>query len=153
MIARARRHGTRTSSTPSRLPASWSLGFGAAGRVQRRPVIFVHGNNDTPFATACNPFGYIHAMAQFPGRSVTLARTWLRTDAALPLVRRFVAIDGPNHGIINCSPSPANFYQLPASGGFTPDSSPVPGIRGRRHAAGPLSARVRVNQDLGVALG
>lgn len=163
------------------------IGFGAAGPVQRTPAIFVHGNNDTPFPTACNPFGYIHAMAQFfadhgyapselwglgyqgtqcdliaqptnrsagahstvanvpdlrkfvaavlaytgarqvdiVGHSlgVTLARTWLRTDDAFHLVRRFVAIDGPNHGIINCSPSPANFYQLPASGGFTPDSA------------------------------
>ena len=34
-----------------------------------------------------------------------------------------MAIDGPNHGIINCSPSPLNFYQLPAFGGFTPDSA------------------------------
>jgi hypothetical protein len=34
-----------------------------------------------------------------------------------------VAIDGPNHGIVDCSPSPANFYQLPASGGFVPDST------------------------------
>src|SRR5882672_9056916 len=41
------------------------IGFGAAGRVKHTPVIFLHGNNDTPFATACNPFGYIHAMAQF----------------------------------------------------------------------------------------
>ncbi|HEX7156590.1 MAG TPA: hypothetical protein VF229_05200, partial [Burkholderiaceae bacterium] len=32
-------------------------------------------------------------------------------------------IDGPNHGIVNCSPSPLNFYQLPASGGFVPDSA------------------------------
>ena len=163
------------------------IGFGAAGRVQHTPVIFLHGNNDTPFATACNPFGYIHAMAQFfadhgyaaselwglgyqgnqcdlgpnptnrsagahstvanipdlrrfvqavldytgarqvdiVGHSlgVTLARTWMRTDDAFHLVRRLVAIDGPNHGIINCSPSPLNFYQLPASGGFTPDSA------------------------------
>jgi pimeloyl-ACP methyl ester carboxylesterase len=163
------------------------IGFGAAGRVQRTPVVFLHGNNDTPFPTACNPFGYIHAMAQFfadhgyaaselwglgyqgdqcdliadqthrsagahstvanipdlrrfvqavlaytgarqvdiVGHSlgVTLARTWLRTDDAFHLVRRLVAVDGPNHGIINCSPSPANFYQLPAFGGFTPDSA------------------------------
>jgi pimeloyl-ACP methyl ester carboxylesterase len=163
------------------------IGFGAAGRVQRAPVLFLHGNNDTPFPTACNPFGYIHAMAQFfadngydaselwglgyqgeqcdliaqptnrssvahstvanipdlrrfvhavldytgarqvdiVGHSlgVTLARAWLRTDHAFHLVRRLVAIDGPNHGIINCSPSPLNFYQLPANGGFTPDSA------------------------------
>jgi hypothetical protein len=37
-------------------------------------------------------------------------------------VRRFVAIDGPNHGIVNCSPNPANYYQLPGQGGFTPAS-------------------------------
>jgi len=164
------------------------IGFGAAGRVRHTPVIFLHGNNDTPFPIPlCNPFGYIHSMAQFfadhgyaaselwglgyqgdqcdlitqptnrssgahstvanipdlrrfvhavldytgarqvdiVGHSlgVTLARTWLRTDDAFHLVRRLVAIDGPNHGIINCSPSPANFYQLPANGGFTPDSA------------------------------
>jgi pimeloyl-ACP methyl ester carboxylesterase len=163
------------------------IGFGAAGRVQRTPVVFLHGNNDTPFPTVCNPLGYIHSMAQFfldhgyaaselwglgyqgdqcdvinqptnrsagahttvanipdlrrfvqavldytgarqvdiVGHSlgVTLARAWLRTDNAFHLVRRLVAIDGPNHGIINCSPSPANLYQLPALGGFTPDSA------------------------------
>jgi hypothetical protein len=34
------------------------IGFGSdVGRVERVPVIFLHGNNDTPFATACNPFG------------------------------------------------------------------------------------------------
>jgi pimeloyl-ACP methyl ester carboxylesterase len=54
---------------------------------------------------------------------VTLARAWLRTDDAFRLVRRFVAIDGPNHGIINCSPSPLNYFQLPQFGGFTPDSA------------------------------
>ena len=32
------------------------IGFGAQGPVRRVPVIFLHGNNDTPFATACNPF-------------------------------------------------------------------------------------------------
>jgi pimeloyl-ACP methyl ester carboxylesterase len=162
------------------------IGFGAAGRVHRTPVILLHGNNDTPFPTACNPFGRMHALAQFlldrgyapsevwglgyqgdqcdliaqptnrsseahttvanlpdlrrfvravleytgarqvdvVGHSlgVTVARLWLRTDHAHHLVRRFVAIDGPNHGIINCSPSPQNYFQLPASGGFTPDS-------------------------------
>lgn len=163
------------------------IGFGAGGRVERTPVIFVHGNNDTPFPTACNPFGSVHAFAQFlanqgyspselwglgyqgdqcdliqnpTNRSsvahstlanvpdlrqfvqavlaytrakqidivahslgVTLTREWLRQDRAYHIVRRFVAIDGPNHGIINCSPSPANYYQLPASGGFTPNSA------------------------------
>jgi hypothetical protein len=34
-----------------------------------------------------------------------------------------VAIDGPNHGIINCSPSPLNYWQAPSLGGFTPSSA------------------------------
>jgi pimeloyl-ACP methyl ester carboxylesterase len=163
------------------------IGFGAAGPVERTPVIFLHGNNDTPFPTPCNPFGHIHDFAQFfadqgyspselwglgyqgdqcdlianpTNRSgvahstvanvpdlrrfvhtvleytgarqvdivahslgVTLTREWLREERAFHLVRRFVAIDGPNHGIVNCSPSPLNYYALPASGGFTPDSA------------------------------
>src|SRR6266850_7800396 len=41
------------------------IGFGAAGPVERTPVIFLHGNNDTPFPTPCNPFGRIHDFAQF----------------------------------------------------------------------------------------
>ena len=163
------------------------IGFGGKGTVEHVPVIFLHGNNDTPFATACNPFGYVHGMAQFfrdagygagelwglgyqgdqcdlaasptnrsgPAHStlanvpdlrafvhavleytgarqvdivghslgVTLAREWMRQDHAWHLVRGLVAIDGPNHGIIDCSPSPANYFQLPALGGFTPDSA------------------------------
>jgi pimeloyl-ACP methyl ester carboxylesterase len=162
------------------------IGFGAAGPVNRVPVIFLHGNNDTPFATSCNPYGRMQALAQhfadngystselwglgyqgdqcdlaadqtrrssiahtnqanvpdlrrfvravlaFTGArevdivghslGVTLAREWIRQDGAHDIVRRLVAIDGPNHGIINCSPSPANFWQLPSLGGFTPSS-------------------------------
>ena len=41
------------------------LGFGASGPVERTPVILLHGNNDTPFATACNPYGRIQALAQY----------------------------------------------------------------------------------------
>jgi pimeloyl-ACP methyl ester carboxylesterase len=163
------------------------LGFGAAGPVVHTPVIFLHGNNDTPFPTTCNPFGSVHSFAQFfadhgyatselwalgyqgdqcdlltdqtkrsgvqhstianvpdlrafvgavlaytgakqvdivaHSLGVTLAREWMREDHADRLVRRFVAIDGPNHGIINCSPSLANYWQLPALGGFTPQSA------------------------------
>jgi pimeloyl-ACP methyl ester carboxylesterase len=163
------------------------LGFGAAGRVVHTPVIFLHGNNDTPFPTACNPYGAIHALAQYfadngyapselwglgyqgdqcdlladqtkrsgfahstvanvpdldrfvravlaytgakrvdiVGHSlgVTLARTWMKAAHTGHLVRRLVAIDGPNHGIISCSPSPLNYWQAPANGGFTPDSA------------------------------
>ncbi|HSW24277.1 MAG TPA: hypothetical protein VLJ62_16055, partial [Burkholderiaceae bacterium] len=53
---------------------------------------------------------------------VTIAREWIRQDDAQRRVRRFVAIDGPNHGIINCSPNPLNYFQAPAAGGFTPSS-------------------------------
>jgi pimeloyl-ACP methyl ester carboxylesterase len=163
------------------------LGFGAAGAVTRTPVILLHGNNDTPYATACNPYGNVHDLAQYlvdngyapsevwalgyqgdqcdlltdqtrrsgeahstvenipdlrafvhavldytgakqvdiVGHSlgVTLTRAWLKEDHAWHLVRRLVAIDGPNHGIVNCSPNPLNYWQLPALGGFTPDSA------------------------------
>jgi pimeloyl-ACP methyl ester carboxylesterase len=164
------------------------IGFGAAGPVTRTPVIFLHGNNDTPFPSApCGIFGRMQAMAQFLADSgyatselwglgyqgdqcdlasvgqtrrssiahtnaanvpdlrrfvravlaytgahevdivahslgVTLAREWIRQDQAQHQVRRFVAIDGPNRGIINCSPNAANYFQLPALGGFTPQS-------------------------------
>jgi pimeloyl-ACP methyl ester carboxylesterase len=162
------------------------LGFGAAGPVRRTPVILLHGNNDTPFPTTCNPYGAIHSLAQYladhgyatselwglgyqgdqcdlltdqtkrsglahttlanipdldhfvravlaytgakrvdiVGHSlgVTLARAWMKATHSGHLVRRLVAVDGPNHGIISCSPDPLNYWQYPASGGFTPDS-------------------------------
>lgn len=162
------------------------IGFGAAGQVTRTPVIFLHGNNDTPFPTACNPFGRVQAFAQYLAQrgyatselwalgyqgdqcnlatdqtfrsrightvaanvpdlsrfvaavlaytgarevdivahslGVPLAREWMRQENAYQKVRRLVAIDGPNHGIINCSPNPLNYFQLPAAGGFTPSS-------------------------------
>jgi pimeloyl-ACP methyl ester carboxylesterase len=172
------------------------LGFGASGSRGRPfeerpfdqvPVIFLHGNNDTPFATACNPFGYIHNLAQFflnngyaPSQlwglgyqgdqcdlissptnksgiahstaaavpllrqfvhavmqstgarqvdivahslGVTVAREWMFQDNAYNIVRSLVAIEGPNHGIIDCSPDPGNFFQLAGNGGFIPTSA------------------------------
>jgi len=165
------------------------IGFGAAGPVTRTPVIFLHGNNDVPYAAGtCQPFqgniqrlaqyfadngystselwglGYqgdqcdllqdntrrsgvahtatanvddlrrfVHAVMAYTGATevdivghslgAVLAREWMREDKAWRLVRRLVSIDGANHGIINCSPSPANYYQLPAFGGFTPQSA------------------------------
>jgi pimeloyl-ACP methyl ester carboxylesterase len=161
------------------------IGFGSAeGPVRHPPVIFLHGNNDTPYPTPCNgSYGAVQAFAQYfldhgyspkelwalgyqgdqcdlltderrrasaahttlanvpdlrafvravldytgatqvdiVGHSLggTLAREWMRQDAAYPTVRRLVAIDAPNHGIINCSPSPLNYY---VTLGFTPDS-------------------------------
>ncbi|MDX6437432.1 MAG: triacylglycerol lipase [Gaiellaceae bacterium] len=163
------------------------LGFGAQGRVKRTPVIFLHGNNDTPFPTTCNPAGKIHDLAQafvdrgyspsevwglgyqgeqcdlaasptnrsaaahttaanvddlarfvkavlrytgarrvdIVGHSLggTLAREWMRRDNAYRLVRRLVTIASPHHGIIDCSPSPLNYFALPALGGFNPNSA------------------------------
>ncbi len=190
----ARAGGTVGDSFPNGFPVIEDatlqkpvLGFGAAGKVQRVPVIFLHGNNDVPYATACSPTnGRIQALAQhladngyspselwglgyqgdqcdlpadqtlrarighshqanvpdlrrfveavlaYTGASkvdivghsmgATLAREWMRQDRAHTKVRRLVSIDGPHGGIINCSPDPLNFYQLPGSGGFTPDA-------------------------------
>jgi pimeloyl-ACP methyl ester carboxylesterase len=163
------------------------LGFGAAGPVRHTPVIFLHGNNDTPFPTTCNPYGQMQNVAQYfadhgyatselwglgyqgdqcdllttpTNRSgaahstvanipdldrfvravlaytgadrvdivahslgVTLARAWMKQMGTGDLVRRFVAIDGPNHGIVDCSPDPFNYWALPSQGGFSPDSA------------------------------
>ena len=165
------------------------FGFGAAGPVTRTPVVFVHGNNDTPFATSCNPFyGNVHDFAQYLAdqgyapselwavgyqgdqcdlitdpthrsgaahtaaanvpdvRAFVLAvlsytgakevdivahslgsvivREWLRQNPDdARHVRRFVAVDGANHGIINCSPNPLNYSQAPSLGGFVPSSA------------------------------
>jgi pimeloyl-ACP methyl ester carboxylesterase len=195
LVVGANASGTVGYSFPAGFPlitdASLSspvIGFGAAGPIQHTPVIFLHGNNDTPFSTVCNPFfghvhdfaqyfadhgyspselwglgyqgdqcdliatptnrsgvahstvanvpdlrAFVHAVLDFTGAGqvdivahslgVTLARAWLREDRAYRLVRRFVAVDGPNHGIVDCSPSPANYWQLPALGGFTPGSA------------------------------
>jgi hypothetical protein len=46
----------------------------------------------------------------------------MREDGAYPFVRRFVSIDGANHGALTCSPLPANPYSLLELGSFTPDS-------------------------------
>ena len=54
------------------------LGFGAKGPVRRTPVIFLHGNNDTPYPTTCNgAFGRIHEFAQyFHDRGYALSELW-----------------------------------------------------------------------------
>jgi pimeloyl-ACP methyl ester carboxylesterase len=165
------------------------IGFGSSeGPVAHTPVIFLHGNNDTPYPTVCNPLyghghdfaeyfldhgyrpselwglGYqgdqcdlladqtirssqshtamasvpdvrrfVHAVLDYTGAERvdivahslggTVARQWLREDNAYGLVRRLVTVASPHHGIINCSPSPLNYWQLPASGGFVPTSA------------------------------
>ena len=53
------------------------LGFGASGPVHRTPVIFLHGNNDTPFPTLCNGAGKIHDLAQaFVDRGYSPSEVW-----------------------------------------------------------------------------
>jgi pimeloyl-ACP methyl ester carboxylesterase len=165
------------------------IGFGSAeGPVAHTPVIFLHGNNDTPYPTACNPLygdlhdfaeyflrhgyrpselwglGYqgdqcdlpadqtirssvahtsaasvpdlrqfVHAVLDYTGAEQvdivahslggTVAREWMRQDDAYRLVRRLVTVASPHHGIINCSPSPLNYWQLPSLGGFVPTSA------------------------------
>ena len=71
-LAAAHADGTVGNTLPADFPviedASLGqpvIGFGAAGAVHRTPVIFLHGNNDTPFPTACNPFGRMQAFAQY----------------------------------------------------------------------------------------
>ena len=176
------------------------LGFGAAGRVKRTPVIFLHGNNDTPFPTTCNACGGQDPRpraglrrprllaerdlgARLPGRPVrprrvadeplreahtTAAnvddlralraggapRTPARSastssatasaarspasgcaaDHAYHLVRHLVTIASPHHGIIDCSPSPLNYFALPALGGFSPNSAICVELGADRHA-------------------
>jgi pimeloyl-ACP methyl ester carboxylesterase len=194
IAAAAQAAGTVGTTLPADFPAIEDtsfekpvIGFGAAGPVHRTPVILLHGNNDTPFPTACNPgYGHMQRLAQYladngyspselwglgyqgdrcdvnadqtrrsrmahtnaanvpdlrrfvravlaytgarqvdiVGHSlgVTIAREWMRQDDAYRSVRRLVAIDGPNHGIINCSPNPLNYWQLPDLGAFTPAS-------------------------------
>jgi len=71
--------------------------IGAYGdSVARTPVIFVHGNNDTPFPAACNPFERVQAMAQYfadNGYATSelwgvgyqgISAIWLRTRHAAP---------------------------------------------------------------------
>jgi len=235
LLAAAAAHaaGTVGSSFPADFPviedASLGtpvIGFGAAGAVTRTPVIFLHGNNDVPYATSCSATnGKVQALAQhladngwstselwglgyqgdqcdlgadntrrarighsnqanvpdlrrfvravlaytgarqvdIVGHSlgVTLAREWMRQDDAHHTVRRLVAIDGPNHGIVNCSPSPLNYFQLAAFGGFTPGSevcqelgSPntpflklLNGRGGSNETAGPTKVLVIRNAD------
>lgn len=195
LAASAQAAGTVGTTFPADFPviedaslARPVIGFGAAGPVKRVPVIFLHGNNDVPYATGtCSATnGKVQLLAQhladngwstselwglgyqgdqcdlgadntkrarightnqanvpdlrrfvaavlsytgarqvdIVGHSLggTLAREWMRQDDARHLVRRLVTIDSPHHGIINCSGDPANYYQLPAFGGFTPAS-------------------------------
>ena len=175
------------------------IGFGATGTPTRTPVVFVHGNNDTPFPTACNPYGRVQAFAEFladsgyasnelwavgyqgdqcdlpldqtlrsgPAHTTSanvpdvrafvlavlrytgarqvdvvahslgsvIVREWLRQHPDEGrFVRRFVAIDGPNHGIINCSPNPLNYWQAPSLGGFTPASAVCQELGSPEHA-------------------
>ena len=52
------------------------------------------------------------------GMGVTLAREWVRQDDAARNVRRFVAIEGPNRGMVTCSADPANPWQSLGAGAY-----------------------------------
>lgn len=54
------------------------IGFGAAGTVTRTPVVFLHGNNDTPYPTTCNgSLGHVRNFAQhFLDRGYEPAEIW-----------------------------------------------------------------------------
>ena len=72
------------------------IGFGShRGRVNHVPIIFLHGNNDTPFPTACNPFGKSKALRSISWTTATapgncggwgirvISATYWNTDQAL----------------------------------------------------------------------
>jgi pimeloyl-ACP methyl ester carboxylesterase len=166
------------------------IGFGGAGPVTRTPVIFLHGNDDTPFYGGLGRTGVnIHGMAQAfanagwasselwalgwqgdqsdqttfgwtksasaehsiaanvpdlrafvasvlaytgaskvdivaHGMGVVLAREWVRQDRARQQVRRLVAIEGPNAGMLMCADYAGNPWSSPFAGGYGM-SSPV----------------------------
>ena len=59
-----------------------------------------------------------------------IVREWLRQHPQEGrFVRRFVAIDGPNHGIINCSPNPLNYWQDAVPRRLHPGQRGLPGAR------------------------
>ena len=141
---RSRRAATRSATstasrssspiTAMRTSELWGLGYQGdqcdlRGRHHRRSL----GRAHSTVANVPDLRRFVHAVLALHGRERGRHRrpqpgrhARARVDAqdhAFHLVRRFVAIDGPNHGIINCSPSPLNYYQLPAFGGFTPESA------------------------------
>jgi pimeloyl-ACP methyl ester carboxylesterase len=73
-----------------------------------------------------------------------LAREWMRQDHAYRLVRRFVSLDGADHGIVNCGPQSTNYYA--ETYGFTPDS-PVCREVGSDHT--PFYRRLNVDETPG----
>lgn len=87
------------------------------------------GEAHTTLANVPDLRTFIHAVLSYTGANqvdivghslgTTLTREWLRQDNAYGTVRRLVGVDGPNHGIINCSPNAQNYYH---SIGFVPDS-------------------------------
>jgi pimeloyl-ACP methyl ester carboxylesterase len=84
LAAPARASGPVPTSFPDDFPVPVDhslgepvIGFGAKGPVRRTPVIFLHGNNDTPYATTCNSLGHVHDFAQyFHDRGYALGELW-----------------------------------------------------------------------------
>ena len=112
------------------------MGSGIPGRPMR-PHKPVRPTNQESLTARLRQFHccaqFVHAVMKSTGArqvdivahslGVTVAREWMFQDNAYNMVRSLVAIEGPNHGIIDCSPDPLNFFQLPADGGFIPTSA------------------------------
>jgi hypothetical protein len=111
----------------------WGLGYqgdqcdlGTVGQTRRSSIAHTNAANVPDLRR------FVRAVLAYTGAKevdivahslgVTLTREWIRQDRAENQVRRFVAIDGPNQGIINCSPSTLNYFRADAAGGFTPQS-------------------------------
>ena len=73
------------------------LGFGAAGRVERTPVIFLHGNNDTPFPTACNPYGHVHVDGAVLRSTTAIARA--SSGASATRATSAICVDRPDQPV------------------------------------------------------
>lgn len=91
------------------------------------------GESHSTVANVPDLRAFVHAVLDYTGADqvdvighslgTTLTREWMRQDDAHHLVRTLIGVDGPNHGIINCSPDVGNYFAQPAAGGFDPDSA------------------------------
>lgn len=116
-----------------RVSELWGLSYqGDQCDAQRDPTVKSSRSHST-VANVPDLRRFVHAVLDYTGAQKvdiighslggTLAREWMRQDRAHELVRSLIAVDAPNEGIINCSPSPENYWQQDALGGFNPDSA------------------------------
>ncbi len=111
-------------------------------RHPRRPDIRSSAAHST-VANVPDLRAFVHAVLAYTGAKRvdivghslggTLAREWMRQDHAGHLVRRLVTIDSPNHGIISCSPNPANYWQAAGRRRLHARLGDLPRVRRRGH--------------------